>query len=69
MAYKKIGIVCDDYKVEKFKEVLNDKGFRNFKVVKDRPKDTFITVKVKEKEIPKIRAICELVEAHFKQQN
>lgn len=32
---KKIGIVCDNYKLEKYKETLKEKGFNEFEEIPD----------------------------------
>ncbi len=68
MTEKKItGIVCDNYKLEKFKKELMAKGFNNFEVkpYKIMKKFTLIQVKCNEKDIPMIATLCRKVEDYF----
>ena len=65
---KKVGIVCDNYKVTKFKEELDSKGFTytvipSAKLIEDT---SSIIIQTEEENIPKIKTICEEVELHFK---
>ena len=62
----KIGIVADDYKLIKFKKVLKQKGFTNFKVSRFTETTSTITVKLKAENIGLIKKICEDVEQYFK---
>lgn len=56
------GIVCDNYKLEKFKRLLNEAGFTDFEVVPFRKNESTIKVKCSESDYPKIAAICKKVE-------
>ena len=65
---KKVGIVADNYKVEKFKKESSAKGF----TVETTPftKDTTtMTINIDESQIGEIKKICQLVEIHFKRSN
>ena len=63
---KKVGIVCDNYKVNKFKEELILKGFTDFEVI-PLPKDcSNIVVNVAVELISEISKICQTVELYFK---
>jgi hypothetical protein len=66
---KKAGIVCDDYKLEKFKKELTAKGFTDFKIFAFTPGTSTIQVNVKDDEVIEIKKICELVELYFKRRN
>ena len=62
----KIGIVCDDYKLEKFKLELVLKGYINFKFVPSPAKSTTtIIIDTTPDKIDEIKKICQEVEAHF----
>ncbi len=67
---KKAGIVCDNYKVEKFKKELTAAGFTNFKVNPLTAKKlTSIIVYVEGNQINEVKNICIKVELHFKRSN
>lgn len=63
---KKVGIMCNNYKLEKFKELLTKKGFTNYKVTPHNIELSIITVIVRKKNVNKVHKICKQVEAHFK---
>ncbi len=66
----KAGITCDNYKIDKFKEKLKEKGFDNIKVSPFGKTTSLIVVYTDNKEeIKKINGICTEVELHFKQSN
>jgi len=69
MAQKKIGIVTDDKKLNKFKTLLKAEGFKRITVKGFSPGVSTIFIKTDEANVPKINAICQVVEAHFKQSN
>jgi hypothetical protein len=65
-----VGIVADDYKLEKFKQELAANGFNDFTV--HRFTKNVSTIKVQLKDIKDVRAlgnICRLVELHFNHSN
>lgn len=62
---KTAGIVCDNYKLEKFKSELTAGGFTDFKVGPYKNTLTLITVPCTESEQSDIGKICVDVEAHF----
>lgn len=63
-----VGITCDDYKLEKFKKELAEKGFVDLKVTHFEKGSNLsvITIVCWEADYPVIGRICEAVEAHFK---
>lgn len=63
---KRVGIVCDNYKLEKFKEKLNEKGFTNYTITSYQQKTSLISVVVRNKNVLQVYNICKQVEAHFK---
>ena len=63
---KKTGIICDNYKLEKFKEKLSKKGFVNYEVMPYDEGTTLIKVETEESEIMEIKKICQEVEMFFK---
>jgi hypothetical protein len=67
MRNKIAGIVCDNYKLEKFKKELVANGFADFEVTGASIKSDLSTIKVKceNEEIPQIGKICEEVESYF----
>lgn len=69
MKEKTAGIVCDEYKVEKFKELLQEKGFE-FEVKPGLSKGLKnIIVKMMPKDVKTIKTICQQVEMHYKMSN
>jgi len=69
MAIKKIGIVCDNYKVAEFKKNLIDNGYPEIKETpfKDKPLSmTLLTLEVDEKEVPKLSSLLTQLEVFFK---
>jgi hypothetical protein len=62
-----IGIMCDNYKVKKFKSELDKAGF-TYDVVPSGP-ITLIKVNGDPSKQPKINAICINVEAYFNRKN
>jgi len=66
---KKVGIVADNYKVNKFKKELTAAGFTDYKTTPFTPVTTTISVKVPDDKVKEVAKICQLVEMHFKQSN
>ena len=66
---KKVGIVCDNYKLEKFKSYLNKEGFTDFEYKPFTNGTTAIFVNVEDDKVKKIHALCSNVEANFKRRN
>lgn len=66
MEKKTAGIVCDNYKIEKFKEELIAKGFTDFEVI-GNPAGKISTIKVTcyYFDLPDIAKICQGVEEYF----
>lgn len=65
---KTVGIVVDNYKIEKFKRELKAKDF-NFEVVTLNPLKSNIKVMTEETRISEIRNICTACELYFKRSN
>ena len=66
---KEIGIVADNYKVEKFRIELTNKGFVDFKVFPFTKDSSTIKICILEEEINEIKKICQFVELYFKRSN
>lgn len=66
---KVAGIVCDNYKVEKYKSVLQEKGFKDYEVVPYIENTSVVKVKIKDSQANDIKKICQFVELHFKRSN
>jgi len=66
---KTIGIVADNYKVERFKNELKKAGYDDFSLSPFTSESTTIKVKVSEDKMFDIKRICESVELHFKRSN
>lgn len=70
---KKIGIVVDNYKLEKMKQELNSQGFNDLLISPFFGDTTTIKVEISDKDYEekkkKISAIVHLVEYHFKRRN
>jgi len=74
---KKIGIVANNYKVERFKKKLAEAGFTDIEytpiTLAGNDQNTAIKVNVEDADFHKatkeITKICQLVELHFKRSN
>ncbi len=66
---KTVGIVTDNYKLEKFKRELTDKGFTDFEVVPFTTLTSNIKVKLEEKQVKEIHKMCLEVDLYFKRSN
>jgi hypothetical protein len=66
---KTAGIVCDNYKIDKFKKELNKQGFKDFEIVPFVGESSTIRVKYKPEQLQKLHALCSIVENHFKNSN
>jgi hypothetical protein len=66
---KKIGIGCDNYKLDKFKEVLNQKGFTDYTISRLTPYTSFIRINLPDDQVMEIKKVCDIVETHFKRKN
>lgn len=68
------GILADNYKLERFKKELTEKGFKDFEIVANT-KGTLAgtsTIKVQAKDVlqlKEIEKICKRVEMHYKRSN
>lgn len=65
---KKMGIACDHYKVDYFKEQLKANGYNNFEVTKGKD-FTVITVHAPWHEADKVQKVCKECELYFKRRN
>jgi len=70
---KKIGIACDNYKLEHYKQKSKEDGFENVTVTQLSKGVKFISILVHASHFAeatiKINKICTLAEIHFKQSN
>jgi hypothetical protein len=63
---KKIAIVCDNYKLKKFKKELTKKGFTDFETTSYIGETTIINLKTTDANLKKVEKICRSCENHFK---
>lgn len=66
---KNIGIVADNFKVEKFKKELLKEGFSEISTAPFMSDTTTITIKTTLDKVEQIYKICKRVELHFKHGN
>lgn len=70
---KTTGIVADNYKLDKFKQELNNKGFTDLTITPytlGGAKDiSLIKVTVPDSDVGEVYKICQKVEIHFKRSN
>lgn len=67
---KKVGIVCDNYKLKEFQKALNEnKLVHAVQPYSVEAKLTLITLLVNESQVSIIAAICQVLEINFKQSN
>ena len=66
---KTVGIVADNYKLEKFKKELTSKGFTDFTIKPYALETSLIQIKVLESKINDVKNICTFVELYFKRSN
>lgn len=67
---KRVGIVCDNYKVKKFLEELEKEGFKKVDQENGVTQGTkLLRIWCLENQIGKVYAICKLCELHFKRGN
>lgn len=65
----KVGIVCDNYKLEPYKKELKKRGYVNI-ITEPFTKDTTtIQITCKSTDTPEIQKICKMLEAQFKRRN
>lgn len=69
MDMKRAGIVCDNYKVDKFQEELDKEGFTDYILTPFTAEATTIAVNVPDENLPDINRICGNVELYFKRSN
>jgi hypothetical protein len=65
---KKVGIVCDNYKLDLFKKKLEQKTYE-YKTLPFTKDTTSIILYVQTKDVAEINKICNEVELHFKRSN
>jgi len=68
---KKVGIVADNYKLEKFKKELTAKGFTDFTIMDYQKVNelSLIQVHCKDERVMEVKTICQNVELYFKRSN
>lgn len=65
----KAGIVCDDYKVRKFKKDLKSHGYNDLRIKKQTGKlegTTLIQVRIETEKVPELQKLIEEIELYFK---
>lgn len=65
---KKIGIVADNYKLERFKKELTKAGFE-YQVTPFRGETSTILVNTDDDKVGDVKKICQTVEFQFKRAN
>lgn len=65
----KVGIACDNYKIDRFDKELIEQGFSIFEKAALTKAVSIITILCDESDIPKIHSICKKIEIHFKRSN
>jgi hypothetical protein len=66
---KTVGIVADDYKLDKFKKELANSGFTDISIKPFTPGVSSIKIVTVASKVNEIKKICQKVEMHFKQSN
>jgi hypothetical protein len=66
---KKIGIVADNYKINKFKEELSEIGITELNVLPFSELTTLVTFNVPSEKIKDIEKLCKRLEIGFKNSN
>lgn len=66
---KKVGIVADNYKLDRFKKELTKGGFSHFEIKPFTEETSAIFISVLEKDVRAVNNICTKVETHFKRSN
>ncbi len=68
---KKVGIVCDDYKLNKFRSELKEIGVTDFKTSVFDKKKNLITIQIEVdiEKVKEVQRVCEKVEFYFKNRN
>ncbi len=66
--FKIVGIVADNYKINKFKKELSKKGFTDY-TVHEGATITTIKVNCPDEKVYSLKTLCEFVENHFKRSN
>lgn len=59
------GIICNNYKLGKFKEALNEAGFTNYETSPQGKDLTVIKVHITEDKLSEVQAICNRMEVSF----
>lgn len=65
MEQVKTGIICDNYKVDRYKEVLEERGFDNYEVLEFMNGISQIHVMVDPSEVGIISQMCKALELGF----
>jgi hypothetical protein len=69
MANKTVGIVLDDYKIDKYKETFKEKGFEIESVTKVTKIGSLMKLTCDETKVPEIAKMCKILESTFKRRN
>lgn len=65
----KVGIVVDNYKLEKFKQELIKLGLTDFKTFPFKESTTVIQVMTPPNKVNDVKKMCQQLELHFKHSN
>lgn len=65
----KVGIACDDYKVDKFKQELSKNGFDKVNVTRLMRGTQLITIETTDDKKETLRRLCVKMEHGFKRSN
>lgn len=63
---KTAGIICDNYKLNKYKSTLEERGFKNYNVSRYTKNTSVIKVKINMEEMYVVSKICQELELYFK---
>lgn len=66
---KQVGIVADNFKLERFKKELIKNGFPDFTITPFTKATSTITIMVHNDKVREVHKICVQVETHFKRSN
>jgi nitrogen regulatory protein PII len=66
---KTIGIVTDNYKLERFKKELTAKGFTEFEVTPLTGETSTIKLTIKPSQLHDVAKVCKLVELRYNHSN
>lgn len=66
---KKVGIGCDNYKINKFKSELKEIGITEISIKPLSIDTSFLTIKIQVEKVADVARVCQKVEFYFKNRN